>query len=182
MNPFLENETLCLRALEPEDLEILYQWENDASHWQYGNTKTPYSRFALREYLSQANQDLMISRQLRLMMVEKPEGRPVGAIDLYDFDPLNLRAGIGILVDEKARRQGLAFQALQLINDYAFNFLLLKQLYAYIPQSNEASYQLFLKSGYRMTGRLQAWLKTSAGFEDVYVMQHLALQARYNGK
>ena len=34
----LENERVCLRALEPEDLELLYRWENDSELWEVGNT------------------------------------------------------------------------------------------------------------------------------------------------
>ena len=48
---FLESENLLLRALEPEDLDILYEWENDPELWKYGSTLTPYSKFALRDYL-----------------------------------------------------------------------------------------------------------------------------------
>ena len=45
---FLESENICLRAPEPEDLELLYEWENDSSLWIAGNTRAPYSKFQLR--------------------------------------------------------------------------------------------------------------------------------------
>ena len=35
---FLEGENILLRALEPEDLDILYQW---GMIWIYGNTALP---------------------------------------------------------------------------------------------------------------------------------------------
>jgi len=40
-----------LRSLEPEDLELLYLWENDPSIWKVSNTLVPFSRFILRQYL-----------------------------------------------------------------------------------------------------------------------------------
>ena len=32
---FLEDEVIRLRALEPEDLELLYRWENDSALWAF---------------------------------------------------------------------------------------------------------------------------------------------------
>lgn len=169
---YLENEKILLRALEPEDLDVLYKWENDSSLWNYGSTLTPYSKFALRNYLSDSTQqDIFTSRQLRLMIVEKSSGKPIGTIDLYEFDPMNLRAGIGILIDSDYRNNGFGNEALMLIEDYAFRFLLLKQLYAYVPKTNIPSFHLFKKAGYKETGLLQSWIKTAEGFTDVSFMQ-----------
>lgn len=170
---FLETDTLLLRALEPEDLDILYQWENDASLWMYGSTMTPYSKYTLREYLSGATQDIFQSRQLRLMMIEKSSGNTVGTIDLFDFDPLNGKAAVGILIDARYRNKGFGYQAFGLLKEYAFRFLLLKQLYAYVPQSNVPSYRLLKKCGYVEGGLLKSWIKTPEGFKDVYLMQQL---------
>ena len=170
----LKNETILLRALEPEDLDCLYRWENDAELWQHGSNLTPYSRFALRDYLSDAlTQGILQSRQLRLMIVETNSQQPVGTIDLYDFDPIHARAGIGILIDKTYRGKGLGLQALELMHEYASRILFLNQLYAYVPKNNLPSYQLFLKSGYEETGILKSWLRTAEGYLDVCFMQNI---------
>jgi diamine N-acetyltransferase len=169
----LENDNIRLRALEPEDLDILYQWENDSRLWRHGSTLTPYSKFVLRDYLLNSSQDIFQTRQLRLIIIEKKTGNSIGTIDLYDFEPMHLRAGIGILLDENYRNRGFGFQALQLMEAYAFRFLLLKQLYAYIPESNRISYKLFQKSGYEEIGLLKSWIKTMHGFADVCLMQRI---------
>ena len=31
---YLENKKIKLRALEPEDLDFLYKWENDTKFWK----------------------------------------------------------------------------------------------------------------------------------------------------
>ncbi|MDL2224372.1 GNAT family N-acetyltransferase [Bacteroidales bacterium OttesenSCG-928-M06] len=169
----LENDKILLRALEPEDLDALYKWENDSTLWNYGSTLAPYSKFALREYLSGSTQDIFQSRQLRLMIVDKESRMSIGTIDLYDFDALNLRAGVGILLDAEYRNKGFGFHALNLMKEYAFRFLLLKQLYAYVPQPNNPSYKLFKKAGYEESGLLKSWIKTAYGFMDVYFMQQM---------
>ena len=168
---FLESENLLLRALEPEDLDILYQWENDSELWKYGSTIAPYSKFALRDYLANSLGDIFQSRQLRLMVIERGSAKAIGTLDLYEYDPINRRAGIGILLDAGYRCKGLGTEALHLSEEYAFRFLHLKQLYAYVPQSNLPSIHLFRNCGYVETGIMKSWLKTSSGFEDVLFMQ-----------
>jgi len=168
---FLENENILLRALEPEDLDILYEWENNTELWKYGSTLTPYSKFALRDYLTNSLQGIMHTRQLRLMAIDKKSNDVVGTIDLFDYDPIHQRACIGILVDTKFRRNGFGEEILNLTAGYAFNILHLNQLYAYIPTSNTNSYNLLCKCGYKQAGLLKSWNKTSEGFEDVNFMQ-----------
>ncbi|MDR0507322.1 MAG: GNAT family N-acetyltransferase [Dysgonamonadaceae bacterium] len=167
----LENDTIILRALEPEDLDVLYKWENDSELWHYGVTLSPYSKFTLRNYIANSDPDIYQTRQLRLMIEKKADEKAIGTIDLFDFDPLNLRAGIGILLDGNYRNQGFGSQALRLMEEYAFSFLMLNQLYAYIPRNNTPSYRLFCKNGYIENGLLKSWIKTENEFTDVYFMQ-----------
>ncbi len=97
--PLLSDARITLRAPEPDDLELLYAWENDTRLWTVGRANAPYSRSQLAEYISNYDADIYSQRQLRMIIVENATSQPIGAIDLYDFDPLNLRAGVGILVD-----------------------------------------------------------------------------------
>ena len=167
----LENNMIKLRALEPEDLDSLYRWENESDLWRYGTTLAPYSRFALKEYISEARNDIFQSRQLRLMIVLKEENISIGTVDLYDLDPMNLRAGIGILIDNQHQKKGFGKQALELIKKYAFDFLFLKQLYAYIPQNNDPSMKLFTHCGYKQAGCLLQWLRCKDYFDNVFILQ-----------
>jgi len=169
----LENETIRLRALEPEDLEFLYKWENDTSLWEYGNTLTPFSKFVLHQYLENASLDIFEVKQLRLIIEDKVSGKPVGTIDLYDFEPYHNRAGIGILIDESYQRKSYAAQALEILKDYVFKFLKMDQIYAFIPMMNVPSIHLFRKCGFTESGLLRKWNKMSDGAQDVFVYQCL---------
>jgi diamine N-acetyltransferase len=173
MKKLLENKRIRLRATEPEDLELLYSWENDTEMWKNGVAVAPFSRFTLRQYLIESTQDIYTDRQLRLMIESKESGETIGTIDLYDFDPFHRRSGVGILVDKRFRKQGYGMQALQLLEAYSFDFLHLHQLYAFIPAGNNISIALFTKSGYIMAGRLKEWLSVGDSFEEVQVMQRV---------
>jgi len=168
----LENEILKLRAVEPEDLDILYAWENNTGLWIHGNTLSPYSKLALRQYIEDAQKmDIYQCKQLRLMIIQKEDESIAGAIDLYDFDVRNLRAGVGILIDEKYRNRQYAYQSLEIIKEYCFGFLHMHQLYAYILINNDISTKLFEKAGFTKSGILTDWVYPDKQYSDVYIYQ-----------
>lgn len=173
MSKFLENDVLSLRSPEPEDLEVLYKWENDTDVWQYGSSISPYSKFVLRQYIEDAQTDIFQSKQLRFMIVLHQDQTVVGTIDLYDFDALNHRSGVGIYIDKAWRKKGIAVQALNLLEAYVFNFLKLNQLYAIIPQSNKASISLFIHNEYKQSGVLLQWISTEDSYEDALLVQKI---------
>ena len=168
----LKGENIQLRAIEPSDLEILYQWENDTNIWKVSHTITPISKHVLTEYLANAHQDIFIAKQLRLI-IEKDE-RSIGMIDLFDFEPLHQRAGIGIwIADEGERQKGFAKEALQLLLNYAFKQLQLKQIYCNISSINKASINLFSGLDFILVGVKKDWNKTQEGWEDELLFQRL---------
>ncbi len=168
----LENKTICLRAVEPEDLDIIHKWENDAAIWYLSNTITPFSKFTIKEYIKSAKSDIYEAKQLRLIIEHKEEFRPVGAIDLFDFDPYNLRAGVGILISNKEdRKKGFASEALETLINYSFNILLLNQLFCNISEDNKDSLQLFIGHGFVITGQKKDWIRTREGWLSEYFLQ-----------
>ena len=169
---YLENDVIRLRALEPKDIDLLYDWENDTSLWDRGNTLAPYSKYALEEYIRDARFDLFSVKQLRLIIeLKNKENGAAGMIDLYDIDPHHSRAGVGILIDPKYQKRGIAFHALKILEAYAFEFLNLHQLFAYIPVENGVSLKLFEKLGYQSAGVLREWLFLNKRRIDVAVAQ-----------
>lgn len=167
----LENDILKLRAPEPQDLEQLYLWENNSLLWDVGNTRQPYSKFALKQYILQVDKDIYESKQLRLMITEKPTGETIGTVDLFDFDIHNSRIALGLFIDPLKQGNGFAKLALHLTEDYVLNFMKINQLYCHIATTNTASRQMFEKEGYESNGILKSWIKTTNGFEDIILFQ-----------
>ena len=125
----LQGKSIYLRALEPNDLEFLYAMENNESIWEVSNTQTPYSRFLIRQYLKNAHQDIYEAKQLRLAICRNQDFPAIGLIDLFDFDPKNNRAGVGIVIqNEEDRNSGTGGEALNLVIRYSFQQLNLNQL------------------------------------------------------
>lgn len=170
---YLSGENTYLRAIEPEDLDILYRWENDSTLWIHGCTLAPFSKFTLREYIQNSCYDIYQTRQLRMMVVLKETDETVGMVDLFDIDPHHGRAAVGIFIAPEHQRKSLGQESLQLMCEYAFKFLHLHQLYAHILQDNKNSLKLFSKSGFISCGLLGEWIKTENGYKNVVVMQRI---------
>jgi len=168
----LQGKIIKLRALEPSDIDVLYKWENDTTIWKVSNTTTPFSRLVLEQYLLSSHNDIYTNKQLRLVVELIQPTNPIGLIDLFDFDPQHLRAGIGILVgEEKEKQKGYASEALALLIDYCFSVLNLHQLYCNIGESNGASVSLFEKQGFKITGEKKEWIKAADKWENEFLLQ-----------
>jgi diamine N-acetyltransferase len=168
----LKGETVYLRALEPNDLDFVYAMENDQSIWEVSNTHTPYSRFLVKQYLENAQQDIYEAKQLRLAICQEEDFPAIGLIDLFDFDPKNNRAGIGIVIQAlENRKQNIGSEALELLIRYAFYNLNIHQLYANIATQNEASVALFTKFGFQKIGVKKDWTFVNGSYKDEALFQ-----------
>lgn len=167
----LKGKEIYLRALEPEDLNFLYDIENDENIWELSHTQTPYSKYILKQYLENAHQDIYEAKQLRLV-ISNHQDRSLGLIDVFDFDFKNKRAGIGILIKEaEDRGQGYGKQALELLIGYCFSHLDLHQLYCNISEENQASIQLFINQGFKKVGLKRDWVYNGKTFKNEYLFQ-----------
>jgi diamine N-acetyltransferase len=168
----MQYKNIKLRALEPEDLELLYEWENNDRYWTLSNTVTPFSRYTLKLYLENSHKSIFETGQLRLMIDHADDKKTIGTIDLFEFDPFHKRAGIGILIaDEAYRKRGFAGMSLTCLIKYCFKTLQLHQLYCNILANNSESIELFEKHGFIRTGLKKDWVHTEEGFIDEYFYQ-----------
>lgn len=168
----MKYKEISLRALEPEDLELLYEWENNSSNWIISNTVVPFSKYTLKRYLVNSHKNIYETGQFRLMIDHIPENTTIGTIDIFDFDPFHKRAGLGILIaKEEYRRKGYASMAIICLVEYCFSTLLVHQLYCNILANNCESMELFKKAGFVQSGVKKDWIKTSDGYLDEYIFQ-----------
>lgn len=164
-------QKINLRALEPEDLQFLFDTENDESFWEVSNTQTPFSKFLLKQYLENAHLDIFEAKQLRLIIQENVSEKPIGIIDLFDFNPQHKRAGIGILIHKEYQKKGFASEALELLITYCFTHLNFHQLYANITSDNENSISLFSKHQFKKIGVKKDWIFSNNTFKDEILYQ-----------
>jgi diamine N-acetyltransferase len=170
----INGKKIELRALEPSDVDLLYQWENDTSIWHLSTTITPLSRFNLEQFVLNSREDIYTTKQLRLMIdLREPEGniKTIGSIDLFEFEPTHQRAGVGILIHKDYRGKGYAGEALDTLIHYAFNTLQLHQLFCNVSPENPESLQLFLSRKFQTVGLKKDWNRIQNQWQDEYLLQ-----------
>ena len=174
----IEGNICRLRALEPDDLDVMYGWENDTNVWRVSGTVAPFSRHVLSSLIEEQQFDLYTTRQMRLVIEQKDgdacgRGEAIGAVDIFEFDPLNRRAGVGIIVSQDVRQKGYATDALMALERYAKEVLQLHQLWSSVAEDNEACHRLMLKCGFEECGRRKEWILTSSGSLDEILLQRI---------
>lgn len=166
----LKGDRLQLRALEPEDLELIHQVENDEEIWEVSQTQTPYSKFVIKQYLENSFKDIYEVKQLRLV-VSTLEREDVGLIDLFDFDPRNNKVGVGVLILNSERGKQYASEAMTMLIEYAFKNLNIHQIYANVLEDNVASIKLFEKSGFVLTCNKKDWVFENGVYKNELLFQ-----------
>lgn len=167
----IDNE-LRLRACEPEDLEVMYELENNPSLWEVSCTTVPYSRYTLRQYLEQTTGDMFTDKQVRFMVERVTDGKVLGCVDLTNYEPLHDRAEIGMAISTAYQGKGVGRRALRMLCQYAYNHLHLHQIVAYIPADNEACLQMFCNEGFTSHLHLKDWLRGADGkYKDAVLVQ-----------
>jgi diamine N-acetyltransferase len=166
----LRNEKIFLRSVEPSDVDILYNWENDLSIWHVSNTFIPFSKNTIEQYANSVH-DIFSQKQLRLIICLNNTSMPVGCIDLFEYEPIHGRVGIGVLINEQHRNAGIASGSLDLVIKYAFDVLNVHQLYCNILASNTASIKLFTGKGFIQCGHKKDWVVCNGTFNDELMYQ-----------
>jgi len=94
-------------------------------------------------------------------------------VDLYNYDPLNRRCAVGIMVATEHRRQGYALAMLRELSHLSPRTFHLHCLYADIAATNSASIALLQKAGYTECGHFREWLCVDGRYVDTIRMQLL---------
>ncbi len=167
----LKGEKIYLRTIEPSDAQLMIKWENNSDNWDVSNTLVPFSEHLILQYVNSA-QDIFETKQLRFVICIVDTDKPIGTIDLFEYDPLHRRAGVGVLIDEMSERnKGYANEALQLMIKYSFDRLNLHGLFCNIFESNDHSISLFKKNGFVETGIKKDWALIKNKWENELFLQ-----------
>ena len=159
-----------LRALEPEDIESMYKWENDQTLWTSSYAHVPFSKHVLTQYIIESQrQDIHVAKQLRLVIEDN--GQAVGCIDLCNLDFFNHRGEISILINKDFRNKNYATSAITALCTYAKEHLQMHQLFAEILTENAASLRVFEKCGFSHSGVKKDWILQNGEYKDVALYQ-----------
>lgn len=96
---------------------------------------------------------------------------PVGCIELYNYDPVNRRAAVGIVISNEYRHQGYGKAMVSALTDFCRQNTSLHQVFADIAATNAASLHIFQNAGYQHCATLKDWIVRGDKFVDTYRFQ-----------
>ena len=161
-------KNVTLRMPKLLDLDQLLSWENNLDNSLFSDNPIFYTNEQIKEFLT-SDQDIFLDRQIRFMI--DSGGHPVGCVDLFKYDMVNSRAGVGIFMDEKFRNMGIATKALSLLKSICIKDYFISNLHANILYNNKASIQLFERAGFAKNGVKENWIRTEKLMLDVWFFQ-----------
>lgn len=174
MHHILKGQTCYFRALEPSDLSWLYALENDETLWDLSDTQKPYSQYQLQKYIKDSFKDVYETKQLRFVLCKITDNQPVGLFDLFDFDPKNNRAVVGLVITNILERgNGYGKEGLKLLMSFTRQNLRVHQLIANINVENKISISLFESLGFELIGRKKDWIFSRGQYSDVFLYQYI---------
>lgn len=159
-----------LRALEPEDLHLIYEVENDEDIWDMGITNVPYSKYLLLDYISNATGDIFADKQVRLI-VENKAHEAIGIADLMDFDPKHNRAELGIVIKKPFRNMGYGKATMIKMMKYCKKVIHLHQIFCFVAENNSSSAKMLQDIGFQRSTLLKDWLFDGVEYHSAYFFQ-----------
>ena len=168
----MQYSSIKLRTVVPEDIDLIYKWETSTDAYERSDDFRLISRESVELFIEQSTDaDIFIKQQARFMAYDG--NHTVGCVDLFNYDPYNRHADVGIIVDRPFRRKGYATKMLCLIEEYAKSSVNLHQISCSVGQDNTASIRLFEKCGYIHCGTLAQWIWDGKEWIDKHIYQKI---------
>ncbi len=150
----LEGKLVRLRALEPKDIERAYTWINDREVTRYLTARYPLSHADEQRWLDEAPTN-GFANGVRLA-IETKDGVHIGNLDLNQTRPEDRKAGLGIMIGEKAYwSNGYGTDAIVTLLRFAFHEMNLNRVWLQVFEFNERAIACYQKCGFKEEGRLR---------------------------
>ena len=167
----LNGSLVNLRAVEPDDYRLLWQWRNDPEIMVYwgrpGNTES-LPEVARTEELQAAR------GTSRKYIVETQDGHPIGQIDYYDLDWQARSAWTSIMIADRAYwGGGYGTDAMNALLRYLFTQLGLHRVSLSAHVSNTRAIRSYEKNGFQSEGTMREWAYFNGAWVDGVLMSVL---------
>jgi RimJ/RimL family protein N-acetyltransferase len=169
----LAGEKCYLSPCQPADAERWAEWFNDLEVTiPLGDEAyTPTSLETEQAAISNIGED----NYQMFSIVELETDQTIGRGLLFDIDPVNRNAMLGIVIGEKNRwDQGFGQESVSLLLDYGFNLLNLHSVGLGVLSFNERAIRCYEKVGFKLTGRRREFRLISGERYDLILMDILA--------
>ncbi len=163
-NLILTGDKVRLRPMEESVLALKVQWYNDPEIRKTLILDEKLELERTRRWFERIRRD-----PARLdLVIETPEGVPIGLIGLLNIDLNHKTAEIIVVIGEKdCWGKGIMYEAESLLIEWAFNMFGLEKIWALARTENLASLITMKKLGFQIEGTLRQEVLLNDGRIDV---------------
>ena len=151
----IDGEGIELRALQTEDVWLMYKWYNDARVMD--DMASPQELFApsIEEVRRSLERSVGSSRE-RYFIVQFAGGRALGFVSLTSIDVRNASAELTAVIGETEEwGKGVGREATMRVVKYAFDVLNLHRIHLRVAEHNPRAIACFEASGFVREGTLR---------------------------
>jgi len=164
---FWKTDKILLRAIEPKDAEVIFQWNQDSERARLLDFLwPPQSMVSAQTWVNQQALRKLENGEFH-WMIENLAGEPVGSISTHQCNQGSGTFSYGLDVAEEHRGKGYAQAAIRLVLKYYFQELRYQKVTVFIHEDNPASVALHVKLGFRLEGRLRRMVYTRGQYLDM---------------
>ena len=164
-----EGRLVRLRAREPEDEPLMFQWFNDPETTEFLVHRYPLSHQQEKDFISS---NARVGYHGASFAVESLAGsKLIGSVGLHHVSPENRNAELGIAIGDKAYRDGgFGTDTMLVLCRFGFEMMNLHRIELEVFAANERARHVYEKIGFREEAcRRQAFYKWGR-YHDLIVM------------
>ena len=173
----LVGDRIYLSPRNSEDVEKFTEWLNDFETTDYlGRSGILTTLDGEKNYLEKNS-----SPEASFVIVTIEENKMIGTVSLESINHINRCATLGIFIGNKDfRSKGYGTEAIQLILEYGFKYLNLKNIKLDLMEFNEGALKCYKKCGFKECGIVRKAKYLNGKYQDIMHMDILAEEFKGN--
>ena len=173
MSHLIEGQRVYLRSPEMSDVELYYRWRSDADVAALAGLPIPVS-LAQLEHRMKRHAEGGSEDAYHFMICLLADDRPIGEAVLFEVDPVNGSAELGIFIGESSEwGKGFGTDAVNAVIDFGFGTLRLERIWLNVWTENERARRAYEKAGFVLEATLRHDHYERGRFTDGHVMSML---------
>ena len=166
----LVGDRIYLSPRNMEDVEIFTKWLNDFGTTDYiGRSAQVMSLKEEEEYLQEH-----VKEEAVFSIIDLEKDKLIGTVGLECINHINRAAILGIFIGEtEYRSKGYGTEAINLILEYGFKYLNLKNIKLDLLEFNTRALECYKKCGFREYGRRRKCKFVNGNYYDIIEMDIL---------
>lgn len=167
----LLGEKVYLSPMNVEDAPIFTKWMNDFNVTDYTGRSASLMTLTKEEAWVKS---VVESDELAFSIIKNEDDSLIGNMGLHKVDHVNSCATLGILIGEHDNRsKGYGTEAINLLLDFAFNYLNLNSVNLTVLEVNERAKRCYEKVGFKEFGRQRKSKFVNGKYYDIVHMDIL---------